>query len=117
MDSIRIIIVTILYSTCFLFSIAMIEVLITSHRLRLLTQISFTMMFLLLSGALFPTIYLPLYVQILLSYIFSTEALYWLQEVVLNDRLFVDYIPLLTMTGIGFFLLLGIALGKERIRQ
>jgi ABC-2 type transport system permease protein len=117
MDSIRIIIVTILYSTCFLFSIAMVEVLIASHRLRLLTQIGFTMMVLLLSGALFPTIYLPLNVQNLLSYIFSSEALYWLQEVVLNDRLFVDYIPLLTMTGGGFFLLLSMALGKERICQ
>ena len=71
MDSIRIIIVTILYSTCFLFSIAMIEVLIASYRLRLLTQIGITMMVLLLSGAFFPTIYLPLNVQNLLSYIFS----------------------------------------------
>ncbi|NBJ68961.1 MULTISPECIES: ABC transporter permease [Clostridia] len=114
-DTLRIIIVTVLYSTCFLLSVSIIEATIASHRLRLLTQIGLTSFILLLSGAIMPTIYLPLWLQEILPFSFSSEALYWLQEVLLNERLYVDYLPLLLMTGSGSFILLGITIGKERI--
>lgn len=114
-DALRILIVIVLYSTCFLLSVSIIEATIASHRLRLLTQIGLTSLILLLSGAIMPTIYLPLWLQQILPFSFSSEALYWLQEVLLNERLYVDYLPLLLMTGSASFILIGITIGKERI--
>ncbi len=116
-DVLRILIVTILYSTCFLLSVSIIEAIIASHRLRLITQIGLTLLILLLSGAIIPTIYLPLSLQQILPFTFSSEALYWLQEVLLNEHLYVDYLPLLLMTGSGSFILIGITIGKERIHR
>ncbi len=116
-DTLRILIVTVLYSTCFLLSVSIVEAIIASHRLRLIIQIGFTLLILLLSGAIIPTIYLPLSLQQILPFAFSSEALYWLQEVLLNERLYVDYLPLLLMTGSGSFILLGITIGKERIHR
>ncbi|MFA1821243.1 ABC transporter permease [Virgibacillus oceani] len=109
--------ITILYSLLFLTSLSIIEVLITSQKLRLLFQALFTTAVLLFSGALVPTIYFPLSLQNFLDYIFSAETFFWLQEIIVHQRFYADFNPLLLMSGIGLFLLLGISIGKERIQS
>ncbi|WP_164216835.1 ABC transporter permease [Virgibacillus sp. YIM 98842] len=109
----RIALVSILYSLSFLISLSIIEVLIASQKLRMLFQALFTIVVLLLSGAVLPAIYFPPAIQGLLDYIFSAEAFYWLQEIIVHQRFYADYIPLLIMSCIGFFILLGLSIGKE----
>ncbi|WP_245843796.1 ABC transporter permease [Oceanobacillus rekensis] len=116
-DYIRIGIVTTLFSSFLLLSLAIIEAIISSQKLRLLAQSLFTIASMILSGAIIPVIYYPLSIQAFLPYIFSYEALRWLQEILLNDRFYADYIPLLLMNGTGIFVLFGISLWKERVKQ
>lgn len=113
----RIASIAILYSLSFLIALSVMEVLIASQKLRLLFQALFTLVFLLLSGAVVPTIYYPLGMQHVLDYFFSAEAFYWLQEIVVHQRFYTDYIPLVMMGGIGLFLLLGLSIGKERLTE
>lgn len=116
-DYIRIGIVTALYSSFFLLSLTIIESLISAQKVRLLVQSLFTIVSLILSGAIIPVIYYPLLFQGFLPYIYSYEALRWLQEILMNDRLYADYIPLLLMNGAGIFVLLGISIWKGRVKQ
>ncbi|SHH69992.1 ABC-2 type transport system permease protein [Virgibacillus chiguensis] len=116
-DAVRIMPVIILYSFCFLLAISIVEAFIRSHRMRLVVQISLTLAILLLSGSIIPTFYLPLSFQQMLPFTFSSEAFYWLQELLLHKRLYVDYIPLLLMTAVGFFVLSSITIGKERLHR
>jgi ABC-2 type transport system permease protein len=109
--------VAILYSFLFLISLSIIEVLIYAQKLRLLLQVLFTFGVLLLSGAVIPTLYFPLKIQHMLDYIFSAEAFYWLQEIIVHQRFYADFTALLIMCGVGLFLLLGLSIGKERIQQ
>ena len=116
-DYIRIGIVIALYSSFFLLSLTIIESLISAQKVRLLVQSLFTIVSLILSGAIIPVIYYPLSLQGFLPYIYSYEALRWLQEILMNDRLYADYIPLLLMNGAGIFVLLGISIWKGRVKQ
>ncbi|MFC4022589.1 ABC transporter permease [Oceanobacillus longus] len=116
-DLVRIGIVTTLYSSFFLLSLAIIETLISSQKLRLLAQSLFTVASLILSGAIIPVIYYPLSIQAVMPYIFSFESLRWMQEILLNDRLYADYIPLLLMNGAGTLILLAASSWKERVIQ
>ncbi|WP_099158714.1 ABC transporter permease [Virgibacillus ndiopensis] len=111
----RIAFITLLYSWIFLESIAIIEVLFNGQKLRLLIQTIFTGFVLLLSGAIIPTLYFPIYIQKLLPYSFGNQAYHWLQEIVLNARFYVDYLPLTLIALSGLFVLLGISIWKERV--
>ncbi|WP_077327358.1 ABC transporter permease [Virgibacillus siamensis] len=113
-DLIRIAIITGLYCLTFLTTLAIIETLIVSPKIRLLIQSLFTVMTLLATGAILPSLYFPFYIQSFLPYIFAYESFYWLREILLNDRLYAEYIPLLLMTSAVLFLLLGLSLWKER---
>jgi ABC-2 type transport system permease protein len=113
----RIMVISMLYSLLFLICLSLIEVLIASQKLRLLLQSLFTFATLLFSGAVLPTIYFPPAFKNMLDYVFAAEAFYWLQEMVVHQRFYADYYPLMMMCGIGLFLLLGISIGKERIQE
>ena len=110
----RIAIVFVLYSVIVVAILAMIEMLVTSLKGRLLLQLITVLLFLISSGAIVPTIYFPLYVQDWLPYIFSYETLFWLQEILLNGRLYAAYEPLTWMAIIATLLMLAIAFVKGR---
>ncbi|MCC2250334.1 ABC transporter permease [Virgibacillus sp. AGTR] len=114
-DAIRIGSITGLYCFAFLLGIAILEVMVPSQRLQLLVYSLYTGIFLLLSGAIIPVIYLPFRLQELLAYIFSSETFYWLQEIILNGRSYSDFIPLGGMVLTSLFILLVISNVKERI--
>ncbi|WP_174613994.1 ABC transporter permease [Virgibacillus ihumii] len=113
-DMLRISIITGLYSITFLTSLAMIEKLLTWQKVRVLMQVLFTLVLLLASGAILPTLYFPLYIQNLLPYVFASETFYWLQEILLNNRLYADFIPLSLMAAVAVFLFFGLSILKER---
>ncbi|PAV30429.1 ABC transporter ATP-binding protein [Virgibacillus profundi] len=116
-DYVRISFLLLLYSIIFLTCLAIIEVIIPSQKFRLLGQSFLTGLILLVSGAIIPTIYFPVQIQQFLPYVFSFEALSWLQEISLNDRLYADFYPLLIMSVAGLFLLYGISIWKERVQE
>ena len=116
-DYLRIAIIMLLYSILILVTLAIIETVISKRKLCLLGQSVWIGVLLLLSGALIPTLYFPLKLQAFLPYVFSGEAFYWLQEIMLNGRFYADYIPLLLMNGAGFCVLIGLSSGKERVQQ
>ncbi|WP_188453456.1 ABC transporter permease [Virgibacillus oceani] len=111
----RIATLMLLYSFVFLEIIAIFEILFIEQKLRLLIQSIFTGFVLLLSGAIIPTLYFPLYIQNLLPYSFGNLALHWLQEIILNGRFYADYLPLLFIALSSLFVLLGISVWKERV--
>lgn len=115
-DYIRIALICFLYSSFYLVLLAVCEMVLHAPRIRLLVHSLLTITLIGLSGALIPTIYFPLYIQDILAYIPATEALFWLQEIVLNDRLYADYSQLLFYVGSSILLLIVLSLWKERVR-
>ena len=113
-DYIKVLAIMTLYSILFLTGLALIEVIIPSQKLSLLIQSIMTIFLLLLSGAFVPTIYFPITVQEISNYLFSNQAFYWLTEILIHERFYIDYIPLLFMTIAGLFVLIGISRWKER---
>ncbi|MFS0673011.1 ABC transporter permease [Ornithinibacillus sp. 179-J 7C1 HS] len=112
----RLLILLALHSVIFLFILSVIETVISSKKLSLLVQLILTGTLMLASGSFIPEIYLPLYLQDYLAYVFSFQVFHWLEEILLNGRVYVDYIPLLLSTGIGLFLTVSLALLKERLK-
>src|SRR5699024_50833 len=115
-DYLRIGIIIVFYSLTFLEGMAILEALIRSRKLCLLMQSVFTFTVLLLSGGIIPIFYFPGYVQSLLSYIFAAQSYKWLQEIILNERFYADYLPLSLMTGAGMLILIAMSLVKERYK-
>jgi ABC-2 type transport system permease protein len=112
----RLILLIAFLSLNYLFTLAILEIIIRSQKIRLLLQIIITGIVLLTSGSIIPDIYLPMYIQEYLSYIFSFQVFHWLEEILLNSRVYVDYIPLLLTVGFGAFVTVGIAMVKERVK-
>ena len=111
---VRSFILIILYQVGFIICLAIFEVLISSLKLRLLTQILFTSILIIFSGALIPTLYFPLGVHDYLPYSYAYNSLYWLQEIVLNGRHYAEYTSSLLLIGVLLFILLGLLSWKER---
>ncbi|MFB4166668.1 ABC transporter permease [Virgibacillus sp. JSM 102003] len=114
-DYLRIAIIIILYNIAFLFGLAILETVISGQKVRLLAQSLYTFLSLVVSGAIIPTLYFPIYVQELLPYSFSFESFHWLQEVIINGRFYADYVPLTLLTAASALLLLGISMWRERV--
>ncbi|MFC4556633.1 ABC transporter permease [Virgibacillus kekensis] len=112
-DYLRMTGITLLHCCIYLLGLAVLEMLLSDQKVRLLVQSIFTFLTLLLSGAVIPTLYFPLYIQELLPYSFGSEAFNWLQEIVLNGRIYTNFIPLILMTVSFFLLFLGISKWKE----
>ncbi len=114
-DFVRIGLIWLLYSLTLLACLALIETIISSFKLRLLVQSLFAFIGLLLSGAIIPVIYFPIWLQNLISYNFFYEAFYWINQIILQGRIFIDLITLFFITLTFLFSLLGISLWKERV--
>ncbi|HLQ73061.1 MAG TPA: ABC transporter permease [Bacillota bacterium] len=112
----RLAILLCLYSFVYLMVLAFLELVIKSSSIRLLTHVIFTGLFILLSGAVVPAIYFPLYIQDLIAYIPSYEALFWSQEIMLNGRFFAEYKVLIISTISMVLIVILTSLWKERVR-
>ena len=116
-DYVRIALITSFYSIIFTTVLAILEVIIPSQKIRLLGQSVMTGFILLLSGAIVPVIYFPVKVQEYLSYIFSYEAFFWMLEIIMNDRLYADFYPMIFMGLAAIFIFIGLSIGKERVQE
>lgn len=116
-DFLRIAFIVSAYSISFLLGLAVLETIFTGQKIRLLMQSLFTFTVILLSGALIPTLYFPLYLQEVLPYSFPSIGFHWLQEVSLNSRAYVDYIPMLLLMTAGTLVFVGLSMWKERVSQ
>lgn len=116
-DYTRIMIVLLMHAALFLQCLALMEIIISSAKLRLLGQSVVAFLLIIMSGTIIPAIYFPLQIQAILPYVFSYEGFHWLQEVILNERLYVDYYPLALMSLAGLFLVIGCSLWKERVKS
>lgn len=116
-DIARIALICLLYGGFYLIGLAILELLIQAPRVRLLTHSFYTIILIGLSGALIPSIYFPLYLQDILTFVPAHEALFWLQEIMLNERLYADYEQLLLYGGGGICLLILLSVWKERVRS
>lgn len=115
-DIVRIVLICVLYSAVYLIGLAIIELTINAPRIRLLIHAVYTIGLMILSGALIPAIYFPLYMQDILTYVPAYEALFWLQEIMLNDRLHAEYSRLLFYGSVGIVILIILSFWKERVR-
>lgn len=115
-EFLKIIVINLLYSGTFLAVFGLIEVLLSSYKIRLFGQSMMVLLHILLSGAVIPAIYLPMWIQDVLPYYFAHETFYWLIEIIVNNRVYTDFIPILLMTVVAFFILCGISIGKERVK-
>ncbi|MDY0405391.1 ABC transporter permease [Virgibacillus sp. 179-BFC.A HS] len=111
----RIFIIALLYSISFLEMLAIIENVIRSEKLVLLTQYIATLLLLAASGAIIPAMYFSLKIQHDLAFVFGNSAFHWLEEIILNQRLYADYSLLAYTAFIGMLLLVASSVWKERM--
>lgn len=114
---IRLGIIILLHSLALLVTLAIIELIVLQEKLRMLIQAAFTLILLLVSGAVIPTIYFPVWIEENIRYLFSAEAFSWLTEIILNQRFYADYIPLILMNAALIFVLIAISMIKERLNE
>ncbi|WP_083443519.1 ABC transporter permease [Ornithinibacillus contaminans] len=105
-----------IYNVTFLFVLAVIEQLIRSLKVRLLIQMLITAFILLASGSFIPTIYFPLYLQNASTRVFSSSVFHSLEDILLNGRFYVEYLPVVVSAVLCLLLVIGIAWWKERVR-
>lgn len=113
----RISLIIILYLLLLFLTYTVIEMLIDSEKFQLITQLFFTSVFMLSSGAIIPSIYFSLRMQNWLAHSFSYEAFYWIQEIIFNGRFYADYSSLFIWGLLCFVLLVAVLTIKERVRQ
>lgn len=114
LDYLRFALFTLLYALLFLIGIAVIDVLISSRKMMLLSQSLFTFIIIFASGAIIPTLYFPQSVQFLLPYIFSYESMNWMIDIILEERNYANYTFMVIATIIGMFILWLSSISKER---
>ncbi|MDL4842091.1 ABC transporter permease [Aquibacillus rhizosphaerae] len=116
-DYLRIAILISLYSVIFLIGLALIDLLFSSKKVSLITQICYTGLVLFLSGAIIPSLYFPEKVKIVVPYLFSNQAFQWLTEVAIDGRLYADYMVLILIAAASLCLLIACSMWKERVES
>lgn len=113
----KVVTIYILYSSGFVITLALLEFMFKDVRIRLLVHSLITLLLIVLSGALVPSIYFPLYIQDILPKIPTYNTLFWWQEILLNDRLHAEYLPLLIYAGTALFVFISLAMIRERVSE
>ncbi|MFC5604547.1 ABC transporter permease [Sporosarcina koreensis] len=113
-DMMRFGLFTLLYAFILLCGIALIDAWLPSKKIVLFLQCIFVFIFVLVSGALIPTLYFPQVFQGLIPYSFSTIALGWMMDLVLEGRNYTNYTSLAIYSLVAI-IALWLSLGlKER---
>src|SRR5699024_3120387 len=77
-----------LISVIYLLILALLELIFTSEYIRLFIQLITTFIMIGLSGALIPSIYFPVAIQEILTYLPFNHTFYWLKEVIFEERFY-----------------------------
>src|SRR5690625_1321992 len=106
-----------LMSVIYLLILALLELIFTSEYIRLFIQLITTFIMIGLSGALIPSIYLPVAIQEILTYLPFNHTFYWLKEVIFEERFYVEYKLLLITVSVLFIIFACVAIWKERTHR
>src|SRR5699024_12237818 len=101
----------------YLLILALLELIFTSENIRLFIQLITTFIMIGLSGALVPSIYFPVAVLEILTYLPFNHTFYWLNEVIFEERLYVEYKLLLNILSALFIVFACKATWKERAHR
>lgn len=74
-----------------------IDWLIPSFKISVIIQLTVLLLIVLFAGSIIPRIYFPLYLDSLFEYMYSHQALLWMEEIILNGR-FTMEIDIMTAT-------------------
>lgn len=95
-DYIRVLLLLTLTLFIYASHLAILELVLPSTKLTLLAQVAYTLLIIAMSGALLPSSYLPFTLPF-----FTTEAFTQLVALILYERLYTNYLPLLLTLGIS----------------
>lgn len=114
LDYLRIALFAFLLSATFLVFIMLIDLLITSLRLKIVTMSAFSFISVLSSGAFIPAIYFPAYIRHLLPYNYMYVGFEWILDIAILGRNYAEYQFMVSAFLICSLLLLGVSIWKER---
>ncbi|HLR14282.1 MAG TPA: ABC transporter permease [Bacillota bacterium] len=101
----------------FMLGLALIDQLFTHMQFRFTVQLMYTVLCIVLSGALIPRMYFPLSIQSTLDWIFTTHTFDNLLHIGVFDGIFVSFAPLWITLGVLLILYSGISLWKGRFER
>lgn len=91
-----------------------IDWIIPSFKISMVIQLLAVLLIILFAGSLIPRIYFPLYLDPIFDYMYSYQALSWMEEIILNGRFIIEIdILMITFSALAA-LLLATSLFKER---
>ena len=114
LDYLRIALFTFLLSATFLVFIIIIDLLITSLRIKIVAMSAFSFISVLSSGAFIPAIYFPAYIRHLLPYNYMYVGFEWILDIAILGRNYAEYQFMVSAFLICSLLLLGVSIWKER---
>ncbi len=109
-----------LFALCigiYIIALSIIDQVFTSLQFRFTFQLVFTIMCVLLSGALIPRMYFPIQLQGVLDALFTTYTFDTLLHITVFDGVFVSYYPLWITIGALAVMYIAISLWKERFER
>lgn len=101
-----------IYTTAML--LVLIGWLMRSFKLAMILQLCITVLILLFAGSIIPRIYFPVYLDPVFDYIYSYQALFWIEEIMLNGRFTSEINIMLITLLIAFTAFVVTAVIKER---
>lgn len=113
-DYLRIALFAAFLSATLLVLLMLVDLLIPSLRIKIVAMSVFTLICILISGALIPAIYFPAYIRDLLPYNFLYVAFEWILDIAILERNYAEYELMLGTFLFSSLLLLCISIWKER---
>lgn len=88
--------------------------LIPSFKISMVVQLGVLMLLILFAGSIIPRIYFPLYFDRIFEYMYSYQALSWMEEIILNGRFTMEIDIMIVALGVAGVLLFLLSILKER---
>ena len=91
-----------------------IDWLIPSFKISMVVQLGVLMLLILFAGSIIPRIYFPLYFDRIFEYMYSYQALSWMEKIILNGRFTMEIDIMIVTLGVAGVLLFLLSILKER---
>lgn len=91
-----------------------IDWLIPSFKISMVVQLGVLMLLILFAGSIIPRIYFPLYFDRTFEYMYSYQALSWMEKIILNGRFTMEIDIMIVTLGVAGVLLFLLSILKER---
>nr|WP_281271282.1 ABC transporter permease [Jeotgalicoccus halotolerans] len=93
-----------------------IDWLIPSFKISVIIQLTVLLLVVLFAGSILPRIYFPLYLDSLFEYMYSHQALSWMEEIILNGRFTMEIdIMTATLAALAILFLIASSLKERRL--